>query len=142
MRVEGRKLIRSSAYVRAGPELPGHQVTASDRVCWNVESFLDSTWAKQARSTQFFWNHRSQILIDGSVLFGIHAHRNLEDKHGHPLSPGPPLRSPFLCHRPEPCPTKLVKNLRPTLLCLDGHLTLLLQFRMRSLPGTCWSPTV
>jgi hypothetical protein len=88
------------AHVRAGSELPGHQVAASNRVCWNVGSLVPS-WAKQARSRRFFRNHRSQMLLDGPVLFGIHAHRNLEDKHGHPLPPGPPLRYPFLRHRPE-----------------------------------------
>ncbi|KAF8500293.1 cytochrome P450 [Russula emetica] len=36
-----------------------------------------------------------------SFIFPLIFRRNLEDKHGHPIPPGPPLRYPFLRHRPE-----------------------------------------
>jgi hypothetical protein len=36
-----------------------------------------------------------------SLIFPLIFRRNLEDKCGHPIPPGPPFRYPFLRHRPE-----------------------------------------
>ena len=36
-----------------------------------------------------------------SLIFPLIFRRNLKDKNGHPIPPGPPLRYPSLRHRPE-----------------------------------------